>query len=368
MSLVIDTIRGVDKYLNGLLCLVIGKLAKPNKMVQRPKSPKNIVFVKLWAIGDSVITLPLIKQIKKKNPKAKITVIATKRNADVYKDQKFIDNIVLLSPEILGLANEFDVAFDLEPYLNSSAMLTRFIGKYTIGFTNQVRSDLYHEKTPFFKDKHMVDSYIEMGKSFGVKKVNKLEKLNVSKKDQKIVDSFLKKEGIKKTDLVIGICPGAAESSRQRMWPEKRFIELADNLITKYDAKIVFVGSPGELEQINVIRRKMRSRSSTTAGKLSLRQTFSFIEKCKIFISNDTGPMHIAAAQGVKTIGLFGPNTPARWGPYGEGNISLYHKTWCSPCIINEKGDMPDCFNKSFQKCMKLITVEEVEKAVNKLK
>ncbi len=77
--------------------------------------------------------------------------------------------------------------------------------------------------------------------------------------------------------------------------------------------------------------------------------------------------MHIAAAQGVKTIGLFGPNTPVLWGPYGKGNISIYRPPLCSPCIDNTKGRMPECYNEIYQKCMKDISVDEVFSNFEKL-
>ncbi|MBI2653126.1 glycosyltransferase family 9 protein, partial [Candidatus Woesearchaeota archaeon] len=91
------------------------------------------------------------------------------------------------------------------------------------------------------------------------------------------------------------------------------------------------------------------------------------------FIGNDAGPMHIAAAQGVKTIGLFGPNLPIRFGPYGKGNTSLYKGYNCefSPCINVHKGQVPDCLyprnSNDYQKCMKNISVNDVLKEVEKL-
>ncbi|MBW3012122.1 glycosyltransferase family 9 protein, partial [Candidatus Woesearchaeota archaeon] len=116
---------------------------------------------------------------------------------------------------------------------------------------------------------------------------------------------------------------------------------------------------------------KHKDNAYNLAGQTKVTESFYLIEKCSIFISNDTGPMHVAASQGVKTIGLFGPNTPKLWGPYGKKNIALYHKVQCSPCILNEKGIFPECIyngTKLYQQCMKKITVKEVLKAFEKLK
>jgi len=110
-----------------------------------------------------------------------------------------------------------------------------------------------------------------------------------------------------------------------------------------------------------------------TAGSLSINELFCLIENLDIIITNDTGPLHIASAQQTKTIGLFGPNSPVRFGPYNKEDISIYKKESCkfSPCINVHKGKVPDCLypkkSADYQKCMKAIKVEEVMKAVEKL-
>lgn len=360
-------IRWTDKHLMGSILWIFNRFVKKQAY---PKKPKRIAFIKLWALGDSITTLPLIRQVKEKT-KAHITIIATKRNREIYTGLDFVDEIITLdlssAPCLLFKYKTWDVVFDLEPYTNSSALLARHIGKYCMGFADQPRSKHYDCKCSFPKDQHMVDTYLSMGKPWRTRKTGKLVPLAVTKKEKKGVDLFMKKNNLGKNDIVIGICPGAAESVRERIWPHDRFVKLADSLIQEHKAKILFVGSPNEKETIAKMQDRMQYPSLSTAGILNLKQTCHLIQQCTIFISNDTGPMHIAAAQGCKVLGLFGPNTPKRWAPYGKENISLYHKLWCSPCIINEKGIMPPCINKTFQKCMKSIPVSEVQQAVRQL-
>jgi heptosyltransferase-2 len=372
MSLAIKAIKTVDKYLGVPLCVVVGGLSNAFRSQKAIKAPKNIAFVKFWALGDSVMTLPLIKAAKKRYPKAKITLFVKHRNLDVYKHQSCIDEINTFEGvtvlKYIFLHKKFDYFIDLEPYLNVSALIAWYMGKERIGFAHGVRSLLYNKTSPFHKDRHMFDIYQELGKRFGVLNVpRRLIRLHTTDRDKKTVQDFLQKNHIKKTDLLIGVAPGAAESARQRMWPKERFARLCDKLARKYKAKLLFFGAANEAELMRSIQGMMRQDSINTAGKLTLQQAFGLIEKCKIFISNDAGLMHVAAAQGCKVIGLFGPNTPKRWAPFTKQSISLYHKLWCSPCIINEKGIMPPCINKEFQKCMKLISVEEVEEAVKDL-
>ena len=134
---------------------------------------------------------------------------------------------------------------------------------------------------------------------------------------------------------------GVAESVKSREWPLERFSQLADRLLERnknskinvnHFNKIIFVGGNAEREMIEKVISKMkkhREKAVNLAGKTSLKELFYIISKCKIFISNDTGPMHIAAAQGCGTIGLFGPNTPVLWSPYGrnkngKNNIAIF--------------------------------------------
>jgi len=115
---------------------------------------------------------------------------------------------------------------------------------------------------------------------------------------------------------------------------------------------------------------KYKNQAVNSAGELPLKQSFYLISKCKVFVSNDTGPMHIAAAQGCRTIGLFGPNTPVLWKPYGKKNIAIYKGNLVckySSCIINKKGYMPRCRFGENNKCMRAIKVNDVLSSVKKI-
>ena len=204
---------------------------------------------------------------------------------------------------------------------------------------------------------------------------NELPKLNFSKNDKRIADRFLKDNNIKANDFVVCIAPGAAESAKSRMWPFNNYAELCDEIIDKYNSKIIFTGDINEIDLVESIQKRMDNKGKTinAAGKVTLNQLFYLIGKSDLFIGNDSGPLHIAAAQGVKTIGLFGPNLPVRFGPYGKKNIGLYKGYNCefSPCINVHKGQVPDCLyprdSNDYQKCMKNISVNDVLKEVEKM-
>lgn len=359
----------VDKLIGTPLCIFFGFASRlfPNSK----KQPNRIAVLKLWAIGDSVVSLPLIRALREKFPNATIDVIVRKRNAAVFKNNKDITRLVFFEwQDLLGflpLFLRYDVVIDTEPWMRLSALVSLWLGRSRIGFGGQARSIAYTITVPFDKTKHMMKNYLAMAEAAGAIKPNdQLIPLLAMSDERDVVDAFVAKQGL--GNNFVGICPAISEASKTRMWLPERFAQLADLLVEKYNVQVVFVGSPNERSQISEIQKLMKHNSISTAGELTLRQAFDIIKRCKLFISIDTGPLHIAAAQGVPTIGIFGPNTPVLWAPYGPNCIALYHELPCSPCINNETGYVPDCLRKTERYlCMKLITVDEVLHAADKL-
>ena len=358
--------RWIDKYIFGFICAVLGIFSKLFFFARCEKKYNKFLIIRLWAVGESILTLPMAHALKAKYPKSKITVLCTKRNLDVFYKNTDIDEIMLLKNfiKIIKSFRKFDIAVDTEPFLKISSILGFWLAKRRIGFDYGVRALLYTAKVRFNDKQHEAFTFLDLSKEISAHyPLKKLIKLNYSKEDRAKVEKFLKENKIKEKEFLVGICPGAAESSRFRMWPGERFAALSDRLIEKFGAKIIFVGSKKEKELIGGIQGMMKN-TSISATALSLRELFCLIEKCRLFISNDTGPMHVAAAQGVKTIGLFGPNTPVRFAPFGKGNIAI-RKYRRKPIINVHLGQVP---KKSDIDFMGPIRVSDVINAVKKLK
>jgi len=358
----INLIKFFDKHIGNAICLVLGVFRRRNTI-----KTKKILAIQLWGIGETILTLPALDALRKKYPKSKIDILTTNRVKDVYLCYNKVNHIKILNLSPFSILkfiikNKYDIVIDFEEYLNISSIISFFVGKCRIGFSHSIRSSLYDKKVYYNDKKHVTQVFLDLVRSLGIKyDTKKLTKLETKKQNKKHIDDLLKQFKIKKTNLLIGITPGVAESSRQRIWPLERFAELADLLIKKYKAKIIFVGAPDEKKLINFVISKMKSKAINAAGLTNIKQSFELISRCKLFISNDTGPMHVAAAQQVKTIGLFGPNLPIRFGPYGPNNIGIYEGQICkySPCINVHRGDISHCKLKC-NICMKKITVKQV--------
>ena len=328
----VNAIKFLDKYIGFLTCIILSI----NKLFpKRGIETKNILLIQLWGLGESILTLPTIKALRKKYSKSKIDILVTDRNKDVYFNNKNLDGTRVISLNPFAIKwfmsknfRKYDLVIDMEEYLNISSIISFSLGKNRIGYAHGVRSLLYTKTVPYKDKQHVVYTFLDLLKPLGIKKtVEKLPQLNYSSNNKKNIDELLKKFNIGKKDFIIGIAPGAAESAKSRMWPWKNYTELCSIILkTNKKNRIVFIGNKDEDELIKKIQNNVKGKNKTTntAGLFELNALFYLIEKCNLFIGNDAGPMHIAAAQNVKTIGLFGPNLPVRFRPYGKKNVSIY--------------------------------------------
>jgi len=372
----VTAIKFLDRYLGSLICSILSL----SKLFHFKKKPdiKDILIIQLWGIGESVLTLPAINNLRKKFPKANVDILLTERNKDVYFNNKDINRMIpiRLNPVsiikfFLAKYKKYDLVIDMEEYLNISSIISFFVGRKRIGYSHNIRSALYTDTVRYNDEQHCSQTFADLLNPLNINsKIDKLIKLNYSSDDKKTIDEILKNK-IKKNNLIVGIAPGAAESARSRMWPKENFIELTNRLIKKNkNIKIIFTGNNEEKKLIDEIKNKIKEKDKiiNLAGKITLKQLFYLVTGCDLFISNDAGPMHIAAALETKTIGLFGPNLQERFGPLNKKSVSIYKGNICkfSPCINVHKGEVPDCCykGKDYQKCMKEIKVDDVLKNI----
>lgn len=361
-------IRWLDAFVGSIICFLLGIFSLFSSRALSPH-PRTILFIQLWGIGESILTLPTIKAVKKKYA-VPLSVVCTQRNKDVFTGLSYIDSVVALSLNPWSLARfmfsnirVFDVVIDFEEYLNFSSIIGFVVGKKRVGYSHGIRSWLYNRKV-FYNDKqHVVETHMDLAAVLHVRHTaSRLESLYVSSPDKLYVKRLLPSYPLKKK--VICLAPGVAESAKSRMWASERWAKLADIFIKEYHASVMFVGTTEDQPLIVEIQHAMMHKAIDLSGKTTLKQLFYLVQRCTLFIGCDSGPIHIASAQGVTTIGLFCPNTPVRFGPYGKGNVAVYKPILETPCINVHRGEIPDCRK---HKHMSRIMVEDVIEAVKKL-
>ena len=198
---------------------------------------------------------------------------------------------------------------------------------------------------------HRTDHYLNVIKSYGIEvKDNKYE-FFISQEDKKFAQDILKNNNITDNDFSIAINPGG--NWRPKRWIKDNYVELADALLKKFNAKIILTGAKKDIPLVDDIKMSMQGTPLVLAGKTTLKQLAAVMQSVNLVISADSGPMHIASAMGVNIIALFGPTLPSITGPLGEGkSIILQKSTECKlPCYDLKCVDY---------RCMKAITVDDV--------
>ncbi|MEA2037374.1 MAG: glycosyltransferase family 9 protein [Nanoarchaeota archaeon] len=372
--------KKIDAHLGNMLINSMGLLLKsgPQSKDKALKNPKKILLIKFWGIGNLIMLTPLIKAIREKFPKSQISFLTLSKNKGLFENLEYIDEVIYYdlgamdTARIINLTlkyyEKFDVAIDFEQFLNISSIIAHFLGKYSIGFSNKTRSrhKMYNHSIPLKTNIHAVEQFYDLCKVLDIKsKSIKFENFDSIKKSDN-VDSLFRKIGMtKKTKkpFLIGIHIGSSENAEVKRWPKRHFVELINILNKKLDnLAFVMTGIESEKHDMGAIIGKIEKKNVyNSCGIFDLKDLIYLLKKCDLFISNDTGPIHLAAAFGVKCVGLYGPTSPTLYGPYGKNHIIFYEKTRCSPCVNNYNSKSSDCKDAI---CMKKIRPNKVANVI----
>ncbi|MFA6088475.1 MAG: glycosyltransferase family 9 protein [Candidatus Woesearchaeota archaeon] len=368
----INLIKFIDKYVGAILISILQFFTSKKQI---SANDKNVLVVRIWTLGESLLVIPILKKLKEKG--YHVTVLVSNRSKLVFERLNFVDEILSLEKkaDLLKSFKKYDVAIDTEPYENISALLSWFFAKKTIGYGGLFRDRMYSHKIKYDDSIHTSTMIAKLLEPFNIRFIPKeLIPIKFTKNEKEEMDVLLKKKFISKlghgkiNKKIVGIHASTAESSPWRSWKKERFAELSDKL-TKKGFIVIFTGSKSEHSYNEKILSIIKNKEIVFnfAGETTLYELSYLLTKCDVFISNDTGPMHLSASMGTKTIGLFGPNLPERFSPLGKNNVAIYNSSElsCSPCINVHKGEFKNC--KINGKCMDLITVEDVYDAVLKL-
>ena len=325
-------------------------------------------------IGDVVMTLPAVAAIRKTWPRARISVLAKPWVAEVYRLSPDVDDIIVfqepgrhagiggklrLAGELRGVG--FDCAILLQNAIEA-AIIARLAGiPVRAGYNSDGRGVLFTHavrRTKAIRRVHQIDYYIEMVRALGCTPAGRDVRLRPGRDYDGLAGRLFARFGIAENRPLIGIAPGAAYGPAKKWFPE-RFAAVADRLIDDTGAQTILFGSGGDRESTAAVEKNARHRLIDIAGKTNLKEAIALIARCTLFLSNDSGLMHVAGALGIPTIAIFGSTNPATTSPVGEKSVVIHHDVPCSPCL---KSVCPTDF-----RCMEMIGVEEVYAAARKL-
>ncbi len=345
----------------------------------------KILIVKLSAIGDVIHTLPALCALRRHWPDATIDWVVEEAAADLVLGHPDIDRVIvsrrkrwirdLGHRKSRGAAlNEmrrflaelravrYDLVLDFQALLKSAMIVALARGRRKAGFGRGLEhmERSYHVLTekiaPPSMEVHALTRNLMMIRPLGVPAGPVEYRLPVGSDDRAAVERLLAAGGVGRKDILVAINPVAQWPTK--LWPEGYFAILADRLVRRYDAKVVFTGGPDDRQTVERIVSAMSRPALDLSGRTSLKQLAALYQRARVVISTDTGPMHLAAAVGAPLVALFGPTAPWRTGPFGPGHKILRAPAACAPCFKRR------C---SAGGCMDRISVEAVLKAVSRI-
>lgn len=322
-------------------------------------------------IGDAVLTLPAIEGLRELYREAEICLLVKPWVADIFSLTPSIDRIILYHKGYEGIRGMGRLVRDLRKedfhkailFQNAfEAALIVFLAGIPerVGYRRDMRGPLLTSPvkvTEDLKREHQVNYYFNLVRILDGRGMLKGPgKPRISVTGGEAVE-FLR--SLEVSEPVAGISPGASYGPAKRWFPE-RFALLGDSLVEEGISVLIF-GAKGEEEVCNAVSRAMKRPHHNLCGRITLSQFISLLSLCNLFITNDSGPMHIASALDVPTVAIFGSTDPRLTGPLGERSVVVKKDLDCSPCFERR------CPFGHYG-CMANITVEEVRSEVERLK
>ena len=343
---------------------------------KRTKKIHKILVIRTDRIGDVILSTPVLTSLKNHYKDVKITMMVRNYTKDIIAGHPDVDEIILIdTPENAKVKNllnkiykkKYDIAILLHPRFKLSLLL--FLARIPIRISTAYRwySFLFnrkvfeHRKTAEY---HELDYNLRMLRVLDIPFPDNVNfKFEVPTSEKLKITSLLKSYNILKNDKIIILHPGSGGSALD--WPIKYYAQLSDCLSQLNNVKIIITGGKNEHYIIDELLKKTNLKPITIVGSLTLKQMAALIQRSQLFISNSTGPLHLAVALNTEVISFYCPIIPClptRWGPYNKIHDSVLMPDVpfkCRKCI-NE--------NCKYYYCMAMISVERVfEMVLNKL-
>jgi heptosyltransferase-2 len=313
---------------------------------------KLLIRATNW-VGDAIMALPALRAVRARFPDAEIAILARPYVSDLYREQRVCDRIIDYDSDgehaaISGgerLARElreekFDTALLLQNAFDAAWIVWRAGIPRRIGYGRDGRSLLLSEAVQVPRageiPTHETFYYLELLRRVGWIEALPEEmevRFDVSEEKRRRGAEILMDAGARSHALRIAIGAGASFGAA-RCWPAERFAEAANRLVEQTDADVVLFGTASEAAVTGAIAQKLRKPAIDLTGKTAIAELPGALSQCHLFIGNDSGVMHVAAAVGLPTVGVFGPTDPFGTAPATPRRAIVQEKPYCSPCFL----------------------------------
>jgi heptosyltransferase-2 len=325
---------------------------------------KILIRATNW-VGDAIMALPALRAVRSRFPEAEITILARPYVAAIYKEQQVCNNMMFVEDArdtVSELrAQKFDSALLLQNAFQAAWFAWRAGIPERIGYARDGRSVLLTKAVPVPKvgeiPVHEQYYYLELLRRAGWLDSLPNEsfiKLNVPEGDRQRAAEFLLSASVRPDSFRIAIGAGASYGSA-KCWPPDRFAELANRLQAQTPADVILFGTSAEAAVSSAIAAGMSHTPINLTGKTSIKDLPALLSQCHLFVGNDSGAMHVAAAVGLPVVAVFGPTDPFGTAPVTPRCSIVQEKPYCSPCFLRR------C--PTDHRCMTRVTPNAVEAA-----
>jgi len=321
----------------------------------------RILVVTVNWLGDAILTTPAFKALKDKFPGSYLGVLAVERVKAVFDNNPYIDEVIVFDEKNKSFTDKLEFARQLKTkrfdtvFLIHRSFTRAFICwlagiKQRVGYTRFKNFFVLTRKIkPLRQPIHRQDYYLYLFEKCDIPIPERLPQFFIPQSARTKVREYLKTLTAT-SSYVIGMNPSANWDLKR--WPKDCFAQLADRLIEELNCAVVFVGAAKNAAYVESVIEKMRNKPINMCAKTNLKELGALIEQTDLFISNDSGPAHLAAALKVPLLVLFGPTSPQQTSPCGQTVTIIKEDIDCqTPCY---KLDCEDNI------CMKKIKVEDV--------
>jgi ADP-heptose:LPS heptosyltransferase len=348
------------------------------------KKPKAILVIKFFGLGSIILSSPLLRQIKKTYPHTKLIFLTFKHNCELVKRLGLNLEVRTINVYNLGallcsiFSNLFyfslhkpEVSLDLEFYSKFSTIMSYLSGaKWRVGFylAQFWRNSLVNVPVYFNYARHILEIYKMVGTSIGLNMGDLTPSLiEIKREDKDFINRWFMERKVNAKDFLVGVNINASELALCRKWPKERFAAVINTLLKENrKIRIVLTGNSEEKAYtrsiFKLLKREVVDRVFNSSGLLNLGQFIALLSRLQLLLTNDSGPFHLAKAQGTPTISIWGPGSPDLYGPYrGErSSHKVIYKRWpCSPCLYIYRTDA-GYFCRKKVSCLKDISDSEV--------
>lgn len=356
----VSVMKRIDQWAGGLGCVALDAVDlllgwARSRQLERQRV-RVVLVTKYLGMGSILLAAPMVTQLRGLFPQARIVFLTFGENREPAEMLGIFDEILTIDPSRLlrlgrhtlaALARLWrlgvDVVCDLEFFTRYSTMVAYLSGaRVRVGYWSRIawRGNLITHPVYYNGTKHITRVFLAQAEALGARIDEhapvRLPALAPDAEAERAYRAELQTRGFDPGRPVLVVNPNASELCLERRWMPERFARVVDALLGEQaDLLAVFVGAPSEraYTQSVIERCQLGSRAVNLAGVLGLRGLAEALRGARLFLTNDSGPLHLATLTGTPTVALFGPETPGLYGPVGPHQRVFYAGVYCSPCL-----------------------------------